>query len=86
MTAQWWSTLEGCDPISQEPLQDLPYPPFELGGAAARKGGGKGKPQHGTPAASGQFFDARLLANYMVSTGRFECPITRRCVIQLWVS
>jgi len=83
MAAQWWSTLEGCDPISQVPLQELPYPPFELGGETSRKAGDKGKQQRGCHAARGQYFDARLLANYMVSTGRFECPVTRRYVIVL---
>jgi hypothetical protein len=30
-SARWWSTLEDVDPISLEPLNTLPYTPFQLG-------------------------------------------------------
>ena len=34
----WWSSLHGVDPISLEPLAELPYPPFRL---KALRGNGK---------------------------------------------
>lgn len=51
-----------CDPISLEPLSTLSYPPFRLWAGADVWYG----------------FDGRVLANYLVSTGVFLHPISRR--------
>ena len=58
----WWRRLTECDPISLEPLNRLRFPPFELG----------------TDATHATYFDGRMLANYLVSTGSFLHPISRR--------
>ena len=58
----WWRRLTECDPISLEPLKSLRFPPFELG----------------TDESHATYFDGRILANYLVSTGSFLHPISRR--------
>ena len=58
----WWRRLTEVDPISLEKLSDLRFPPFELG----------------TDEAHETYFDGRMLANYLVSTGSFLHPISRR--------
>jgi hypothetical protein len=60
----WWRSLTDCDPISLEPLSELAYPPFEL----ANDENGRALVQ----------FDGQVLANYIVSTGVFENPLSRR--------
>ena len=58
----WWRRLTECDPISLDPLKNLRFPPFELG----------------TDESHASYFDGRVLANYLVSTGSFLHPISRR--------
>jgi len=58
----WWRRLTDCDPISLEPLRKLRIEPFELTADGVRA----------------YFFDARLLASYLVSSGSFTHPISRR--------
>lgn len=60
----WWRRLTDCDPISLEPLRRLRVEPFEL--AASEE------------TSHSYFFDARLLASYLVSSGSFAHPISRR--------
>ena len=60
----WWQRLEDEDPISLEPIAELSYAPFEL----PNEIGGE----------QATWFDGRVLAHYLVSTGKFEHPITRR--------
>ena len=65
VVAKWWQRLDDAvHPISLHPLAQLHYPPYELRNGAA-----------GEPAT---FFDGRVLAHYLVSTGNFKHPITRR--------
>lgn len=62
----WWRKLDEDDPISLEPLRELPYPPFEL------------TFQTSTlikPAAN--YFDGKVLAYYIVSTANFANPLSR---------
>ena len=54
------------DPITLDPISSLAYPPFEL----------KANP-HGSTTAS-DWYDGRTLALYLVSSGRFLHPISRR--------
>jgi len=58
----WWRRLTDSDPISLEPLRRLRVEPFELANDSS----------HST------YFDGRILANYLVSTGAFTHPISRR--------
>ena len=58
----WWRRLTECDPISLDPLKELRFPPFELG----------------TDSTHATYFDPRMLSNYLVSTGMFLHPISRR--------
>jgi hypothetical protein len=58
-------TEAAVDPISLEPLADLPYPPFILRADPARS-------------TQNDAFDGNMLASYLVSTGRFEHPFSRR--------
>lgn len=60
----WWRTLDDVDPISMEPLSDLRYPPLQLP-----------VDEEGTVE---QWFDGRILASYLVATGRFAHPSSRR--------
>lgn len=66
----WWHELDDVDPISLEPLSELEYPPFELpaqlDGARADAG------------EQNRWFDGRMLGSYLVSTGCFLHPISRR--------
>ena len=58
----WWRRLTDTDPISLEKLSRLRVEPFEL-------------------LADGKhtyWFDGKILANYLVSTGNFLHPISRR--------
>jgi hypothetical protein len=66
----WWHELDEVDPISLEPLSELEYPPFEL---RARLDGVRAAP--GEP---NRWFDGRMLGSYLVSTGCFLHPISRR--------
>ena len=69
MAAYWWKSelAHEEDPISLEPLRKLRYPPFRL----------RADPElpHWV---SADWFDGRVLASYLVSTGRFAHPISRR--------
>mmetsp|Transcript_4427 Transcript_4427/g.6600 ORF Transcript_4427/g.6600 Transcript_4427/m.6600 type:complete len:484 (+) Transcript_4427:34-1485(+) len=58
----WWRRLTDCDPISLEPLRRLRVEPFELTADGTRA----------------YFFDARLLSSYLISSGSFTHPISRR--------
>ncbi len=66
----WWHELDEVDPISLEPLSELEYPPFEM---RARLDGVRAAP--GEP---NRWFDGRMLGSYLVSTGCFLHPISRR--------
>mmetsp|Transcript_27421 Transcript_27421/g.37592 ORF Transcript_27421/g.37592 Transcript_27421/m.37592 type:complete len:658 (-) Transcript_27421:381-2354(-) len=77
--AQWWRSLELDDPISLEPLCDLPYPPFDLVAPP---------PSPNTVSADNsdtsepktlpiQYFDGQVLAYYLVSTFNFTNPLSR---------
>lgn len=61
---RWWESVADEDPISLEPIADLNYPPFSLTNDADSQ--------------ATTHFDGRVLAQYLVSTGTFEHPITRR--------
>lgn len=66
----WWTSgalATVCDPISLEPLRALRYPPFELRADPTL--------DHGT---AGDWFDGQVLASYLISTGNFAHPISRR--------
>ena len=67
-TGKWWLTelASVVDPISLDPVRALRYPPFELN---AQKGGSH---------ADSDWYDGALLASYLVSTGNFTHPISRR--------
>lgn len=60
----WWRKLTDCDPISLEPLRKLRVEPFEL--SADDEG------------VHASWFDGRLLSTYLVSSGNFSHPISRR--------
>ena len=47
------------DPISLEPIADMPYPPFSL---------------------HGKYFDGLILCHYILSTGHFINPMTRKAL------
>ncbi|KAJ1460779.1 hypothetical protein M885DRAFT_611972 [Pelagophyceae sp. CCMP2097] len=64
--AQWWRSLTDCDPISLEPLNELEYPPFEIIVGCDSK----------------HYFDGRILAFYVVSTGTFINPMSRAPLTQ----
>ena len=51
----WWRSLQDCDPISLEPLRRLRVPPFDL--------------PTDEEALVSCWFDGKLLANYLVSSG-----------------
>jgi len=59
---QWWRALAVDDPISLDPIKELPYEPFELT----------------ADGAVSYHFDGKLLANYLISTGQFSHPVSRR--------
>ena len=58
----WWRCLPDDDPISLEPLRRLRVPPFELK----------------TSLTHSCYFDGSVLASYLVSTGSFVHPTSRR--------
>jgi hypothetical protein len=58
----WWRGLPDDCPIPLESIASLPYPPFNLG----------------TDESHATYFDGFVLANYLVSTGSFIHPISRR--------
>ena len=64
----WWATelASVVDPISLDPIRSLKYPPFEL------------RADLGSQHADSDFFDGAVLANYLVSTGNFLHPFSRR--------
>ena len=59
---RWWKKLTDVDPISLEPLRQLKVAPFDLTVDGTRS----------------SFFDGKILATYLVSTGQFVHPISRR--------
>ena len=59
--------LTECDPISLEPLRLLRYPPFECRADLSL-----------SHCVASDWFDGRVLASYLVSTGNFTHPISRR--------
>jgi hypothetical protein len=59
--------LKEVDPISLDRLDRLRCPPFAFATPAATL----------APGAAVHWFDGRVLASYLVSTGRFQHPITR---------
>eukprot|EP00236_Picocystis_salinarum_P003238 CAMPEP_0183831054 /NCGR_PEP_ID=MMETSP0807_2-20130328/4391_1 /TAXON_ID=88271 /ORGANISM="Picocystis salinarum, Strain CCMP1897" /LENGTH=589 /DNA_ID=CAMNT_0026076463 /DNA_START=13 /DNA_END=1782 /DNA_ORIENTATION=+ len=61
---RWWSKLRGSDPITLDPLRKLSTAPFKL------KAGEGSRVFH--------YFDAEVLARYLVSSEQFCHPITRR--------
>ena len=70
-TGKWWlRELAGvCDPISLDPIRTLKYPPFELRSDL--------RPNQKVHDDS-DFYDGAVLANFLVSTGNFFHPISRR--------
>jgi len=70
----WWRKLPDVDPISLERLSRRPYPPFAFepeppaASGSVTEGGGGGGSKAG---AVRHWFDAKVLANYLISTGRF---------------
>jgi len=60
----WWRKLTDCDPISLEPLRRLRMPPFNLATDEEQQ--------------RACWFDGKLLANYLISSGSFLHPISRR--------
>eukprot|EP01052_Picozoa_sp_SAG31_P009199 SAG31_NODE_479_length_15133_cov_39.816283_2_plen_486_part_00 len=64
---RWWRVLTDTDPISLEPLRKLKAPPFDL---PADKPGG----------TVATYFDSRILASYLIATGRFAHPTSRRSI------
>eukprot|EP00966_Prymnesium_polylepis_P152610 3524930-Prymnesium_polylepis.1 len=58
----WWRRLPEADPISLEPLRRLRYEPFGL----------RNDDTHQC------WFDAKVLRTYLVSTGQFIHPMSRR--------
>ena len=56
---------EALDPISLEPLSELRYPPFDL-------------PIDGEGGSHPELYDAQVLSNYLVASGNFAHPTSRR--------
>jgi hypothetical protein len=71
----WWLRVDAECPISLEPLSKLTYPPFGLHNSAPR-------PHTGLVGGPMTYFDGRVLAHYLVSTGTFTHPISRRALTQ----
>ena len=59
------SASEAVDPISLEPLSELRYPAFNL-------------PVDAEDGSHAELYDARVLSNYLVSSGNFCHPTSRR--------
>ncbi|KAL3906826.1 MAG: hypothetical protein SGPRY_010402, partial [Prymnesium sp.] len=66
---RWWahSLSAQDDPISLEPLRTLAYPPFQLLADPLL-----------AHATNSDWFDGKVLASYLISTGSFYHPISRR--------
>jgi len=64
----WWAVqlADTLDPITLDPLGELPYPPFEL------------RANVDAQASSSDYFDGRALAMYLVARHHFVHPISRR--------
>eukprot|EP00401_Gymnodinium_catenatum_P014526 CAMPEP_0117542720 /NCGR_PEP_ID=MMETSP0784-20121206/44694_1 /TAXON_ID=39447 /ORGANISM="" /LENGTH=486 /DNA_ID=CAMNT_0005339483 /DNA_START=125 /DNA_END=1585 /DNA_ORIENTATION=- len=60
----WWRSLAEDDPITLEPLANLPVPPFGLSSGIADSG-------------ATHYFDAVALASYTTRRAVFENPLTR---------
>jgi hypothetical protein len=58
----WWRSLKDEDCISLEPLSRLKYEPFELPSSAEKT----------------NWFDGKVLANYLISSANFLHPVSRR--------
>jgi hypothetical protein len=58
----WWRSLTDVDPITLEPLKRLRYPPFPLR----------------ADATVCTWFDGHVLGTYLISTGNFTHPLSRR--------
>ena len=67
---RWWvrELISVCDPISLDPIRTLRHPPFELRADPAAA--------HNSP--DSDWYDGQLLASYLVSTGNFTHPMSRR--------
>ena len=65
----WWRRLAAADPITLEPLRSLRHPPFMLQADLSLR--------HPT---DGDYFDGRTIATYLVSTGNFVHPVSRRAL------
>jgi len=65
---EWWHSVTELDPITVEPIAELPYPPFEI----------KVPVENGTPVS--HYFDGKTLAHYIVSTGNFSNPNNRQAL------
>jgi hypothetical protein len=63
-TKNWWQSLDVDDPISLNPIAKLKREPFSL--AADEQG------------AVPVYFDGQMLANYLISSGSFLHPVSRR--------
>lgn len=61
-TRFWWRSLTDVDPITLEPLKRLRYPPFPLR----------------ADATVCTWFDGHVLGTYLISTGNFTHPLSRR--------
>mmetsp|Transcript_39538 Transcript_39538/g.64055 ORF Transcript_39538/g.64055 Transcript_39538/m.64055 type:complete len:859 (-) Transcript_39538:4211-6787(-) len=72
----WWTDITENDPITMEPIAELPYPPFVVDvqtspkESAHRGGSSKNSVVH--------YFDGKTLAHYIVSTGNFNNPNNRQ--------
>ena len=58
---KWWHSMQEADPITLEPLADLTYEPFGI---------------DSTGLGVFNWFDGKVLANYLVSTNVFLNPMT----------
>jgi hypothetical protein len=67
---RWWvrELISVCDPISLDPIRTLRHPPFELRADPAAA--------HNSP--DSDWYDGQLLASYLVYTGNFTHPMSRR--------
>ena len=71
-SSKWWliELASVVDPISLDPIRLLKYPPFNLPSNLDSENSGS--------AAPNDWYDGALLASYLVSTGNFTHPISRR--------
>ena len=65
---KWWKSLTDSDPITMEPLSSMKYPPFEL----------KVESTEADRPTVSHYFDGKVLAHYIVSTGNFANPNNRQ--------